>query len=224
MAAPALLRPLSLVLLVVLLVTSHASTPCPSGWSVHGNYCYQVRGMTDYLAKAWAASEADCRRENGNLTSVTSASEQKLLYTLLRFNSTWINVDSVYIGLNSRLTTGGYRWSDGSPVAYTNWKKEFQTKTGKDCVAILTVSGRWTDRECDELTGYICKRLRGMWVSDSQSLRTSRSNGCSIHKVPVSRLDILSQVAVAVGIPWQRTFRSPFLLKSYLRTNDVPSI
>eukprot|EP00118_Oscarella_pearsei_P022672 m.264678 g.264678 ORF g.264678 m.264678 type:complete len:1411 (+) comp40476_c0_seq1:1691-5923(+) len=144
--------------------TNTPSTPCPTGWKLQENYCYQVRGMSDNQAKAWGAGVADCRYVNGkyqaggNLVSINSAAEQTAVYSLLRSNPNATNVASVYIGLNSRLSKGGYHWSDGSPVAYTHWRKGFQTRKGEECIVMATATGQWTDRECDELTGYICKR------------------------------------------------------------------
>lgn len=125
---------------------------------MHGDYCYQPRGLHTNDARSWAASSGSCRADSSVLLSIHSTSEQNFVVNMLRINAS--NIASVYIGLNSRASASGYRWSDDSPVSYTHWKRGFVTETGMDCIVMDTITGYWEDRFCDDVTGFVCKKMK----------------------------------------------------------------
>ena len=130
---------------------------CPSKWFEYNDYCYQIRGVNVAQSKSWTTARHDCRSgiPTSYLASIHRQTEQFFVSSFLKGNAS--NVASLYIGLNSRQTEGGYQWSDNSAVSYTHWKPGFVTDQGKDCIAIETATGYWVDRACDDSTGYICK-------------------------------------------------------------------
>lgn len=138
----------------------HHHTGCPSGWQTWSDNCYIVLGLRSNESQPWDEALTGCSylQSRSSLVTIHSSAEQWFVAGLLRGAAT--NVASVFIGLNSRGTRQGYQWIDGSPVSYTHWKTDFITDQGKDCIAIDTASGFWTDRFCDDLTGFICKMRR----------------------------------------------------------------
>ena len=139
---------------------------CPDGWQLHDHYCYQLRGNTSFTAEIWVAARHDCRSNmpkgfNGFLVSIHSSAEQEFVKQLIRKTVGSANMQSVFIGMSSRTSRGGYRWSDGSPVSYTHWRRGFVTGTGKQCISMETTSEYWNDRNCDDASAYICKGRKG---------------------------------------------------------------
>ena len=140
-----------------------SSLACASGWTLHNGYCYQLRGRTSATATIWTSARRDCRQSpNVFLVSILSSHEQEFIRGLIQNTVNFTNVQSVFIGLSSRTSRGGYVWSDGSPVSYTHWKPGFVTELGKQCVSMGTAGqGYWNDRNCDDASAYICKAKQG---------------------------------------------------------------
>ena len=67
---------------------------------------------------------------------------------------------SLWIGLNDIGTEASYKWSDGSPVAYTNYNyREPNDWIGvEDCLEMYRWNGKWNDLHCSMLRPYICKK------------------------------------------------------------------
>ncbi len=134
---------------------------CPAQWTPYMNSCYQLRGQTSFTAKIWVAARSDCRRNTpmatGYLASIHSQQEQNFVQTMIQGTVNISNVQSVFLGLSSRRSSGGYGWSDGTAVSYTHWKSGFVTEQGKQCIAIGTSNGYWNDRNCDDRAAYVCK-------------------------------------------------------------------
>jgi C-type mannose receptor len=161
---------------VVLLSALEDAVSCPEEWSPHGDYCYQLRGTTSRTSRIWVAARHVCRKK-GYLVSIHSRSEQAFVTQLVLNTSNIANMHSVFIGLSSRTSRGGYRWSDGSPVSYTYWKPGFRSKSGKQCVAIETESpGYWTDRNCDDALAYVCKMTMNALVPTQAPPTQANSN------------------------------------------------
>ena len=71
---------------------------------------------------------------------------------------------SFWIGLNDLGLESSFKWSDGSPVQYTNYmpgepNDVFQQE---DCVEMLKGSATWNDNHCNRQNPYICK-ISGMF-------------------------------------------------------------
>ena len=57
----------------------------------------------------------------------------------------------------------GYKWSDGSTWAYTNWKTGEPNDIGgdDDCVERYQSSRNWNDNNCYAARPFICKMQLG---------------------------------------------------------------
>ena len=74
---------------------------------------------------------------------------------------------SLWIGLNDIGTEASYKWSDGSPVAYTNYNyREPNDWIGvEDCLEMYRWNGKWNDLHCSMLRPYICKKTNSKCAS-----------------------------------------------------------
>ena len=66
---------------------------------------------------------------------------------------------AVWIGLDDIVTEGDYMWTDGSPLAYTNWRNNEPNNFGgnEDCVEFRMGLG-WNDHSCDRLFTSVCEK------------------------------------------------------------------
>ena len=74
---------------------------------------------------------------------------------------------TLWIGLNDIGTEASYKWSDGSPVAYTNYNyQEPNDWIGvEDCLEMHRWNGKWNDLHCSMLRPYICKKTNSKYAS-----------------------------------------------------------
>ena len=74
---------------------------------------------------------------------------------------------ALWIGLNDIGTEASYKWSDGSPVAYTNYNyREPNDWIGvEDCLEMYRWNGKWNDLHCSMLRPYICKKTNSKCAS-----------------------------------------------------------
>ncbi|XP_066299937.1 neurocan core protein-like [Branchiostoma lanceolatum] len=144
--------------------------PCAGGWTERNNYCYKVIGNK----VSWTEANPQCKQLGANLASVQSAAENKILADLIS-HAPQGKLPLVWIGLK-RDVAGQLKWTDGSPVSYTNWAAGQPSNNGlrggEDCVGMyskrgkdhwwFTVkernTGQWNDVTCGGKYPYICKR------------------------------------------------------------------
>ena len=99
----------------------------------------------------WTEAEAHCQGLEGQLASVQTLEEQQEVESLAEYGTAWL-------GGNDREKEGDWRWSDGSPWVYTNWKDKSGGKKGdlKNC-ALLIASRGWMDYPCDDIKPFVCQ-------------------------------------------------------------------
>jgi Ca2+-binding RTX toxin-like protein len=76
-------------------------------------------GLTS-TASAWTAAESEALSHGGHLVSITSALEQDFI--VRTFLAPPDDRRIFWIGINDAAVEGRFVWSDGEPVAYTNWQ------------------------------------------------------------------------------------------------------
>ena len=117
-----------------------------------GSKCYGL--MT--IPKTWWSAEDDCVSQGGHLASITSDSENSVVYDL-RGNLTSQFLD-IWIGLSDTVRENKFRWIDDDTVSYTMWdngepnNRPFQG----DCVRMVS-SGKWSDTPCWRHRQYVCE-------------------------------------------------------------------
>uniref|UniRef100_A0A8C4W867 Mannose receptor C-type 1 n=1 Tax=Gopherus evgoodei TaxID=1825980 RepID=A0A8C4W867_9SAUR len=118
-----------------------------SGFTLYGNSSYSLISSR----MNWEEAQKNCKAEYSELASILDPYSQSFL---------WLQVlkigQPVWIGLNSNVTSGFYKWTDNWRIKYSKWASE-EPKQNLACV-YLDVDGTWKTGSCDENYCSVCKR------------------------------------------------------------------
>jgi hypothetical protein len=127
---------------------------CSPGWFAlaSSDLCY----MTVQNYATWPAASAACNQQSGQLVSITNAAVQE---ELLAQVANLCN-GGCWIGLHLSKYSNNFQWSDGSPLAYTNWYPGQPGSTPADSVYMNTqYNGQWMTYDGENQNfDYICER------------------------------------------------------------------
>uniref|UniRef100_A0A087XUB2 Mannose receptor C-type 2 n=1 Tax=Poecilia formosa TaxID=48698 RepID=A0A087XUB2_POEFO len=133
------------------------SSSCETFWDTDPltDSCYQFNFQATL---SWSEAQRSCKQQGADLLSIGKLHEQTYINGILNAYSS-----SLWIGLNDLDISGGWQWSDSSPVKYLNWDKgttEHPTHAEDDNCAVVQSesSGRWQNRDCTEALPYACKK------------------------------------------------------------------
>ncbi|KAI4903512.1 hypothetical protein NFI96_027557 [Prochilodus magdalenae] len=141
--------------------TTAAPTQAPKGgcapdWIKFQDKCYKV----ELEPKTWTDARTYCIESGGNLASVSYALQQAFLNTKMAHDIT----PDLWIGF-SNLAGRRFKWTDGSPVKFTNWLTESSEFYGMEnmCTAMggsqtRKQLGKWIKKDCNDTIGFICSR------------------------------------------------------------------
>ncbi|XP_071751059.2 uncharacterized protein LOC139908314 [Centroberyx gerrardi] len=136
---------------------------CADSWTglPHFRNCYRLFHNVDYSEKkSWVAALEDCVSRGADLVSIHGQAEEEFLSLYSKGTSKWI-------GLKHNPIEGGYSWSDGTPVAHTNWGPgEPNNHEGREeCVEMVSNTNGtyswWNDLNCDAHQDWICMIAKG---------------------------------------------------------------
>lgn len=118
-----------------------------------------IEGTTFHLCNLplpWNEALAFCQAKGLTLARMDRAEQAKAL----RDAASKHNKERWWIGLSDHSEEGTFRWTDGSPVEWTNWAKREPDNDGcnQDCAALKERGkGKWHDTHCGQHRPFICR-------------------------------------------------------------------
>ncbi|XP_042909448.2 macrophage mannose receptor 1 [Parasteatoda tepidariorum] len=139
---------------------------CEKEWYRLGNKCYKPYGKKWSQRKSWDEAKIECEKEGASLASIHSADEQSFITDIMLDTGT-----TMWIGLENIDKGTVFKWSDDSPLDYSEWNANEPMMTDEDrgysrdnsrlCVHLDYESfsmGKWSDIPCHRRLAYVCQK------------------------------------------------------------------
>ena len=111
-------------------------------WVIKPDFSQQTGGHAYKKIKceSWEDARTQAVAEGAYLVAINDEAEQKWLQAVFGNQSSWI-------GLNDIAQDGEWRWDNGEPLTYTNWKYQEprDISNGDKDYVFLNYSGKWED-------------------------------------------------------------------------------
>ena len=134
-----------------LVVEVEIATKEEEGWEEYVEYREGPKYKLYTEEKSWIEAESHCQDEGGHLASVLSQGDKEDLEAIAGLGTFWL-------GGTDEGENGKWRWSDGKPWEYTNWRWGDEERMGFHC--LQSDIGYWYDKMCPMRINFICKFTR----------------------------------------------------------------
>ncbi|KAM9817921.1 snaclec 3-like [Syngnathus typhle] len=161
MSLPTLVVALALTLCAWITLCGDIS--CDSGWDVFGSSCYKKMPATN----GWLGARLHCALEGGDLVSFNSSAEEDFVKGKMGLDPFWIGLSNLECGhkLCHRMSGKEPKWSDDTPLIYSNWDAgQAVSTTSESCAYVKRKAyesdqcDKWRTGLCESSLAYICKR------------------------------------------------------------------
>ncbi|XP_063777611.1 macrophage mannose receptor 1-like [Pseudophryne corroboree] len=146
--------------------TTMAEPTCPEGWTTSNTLsaCYKHYYTEEAdKKKSWYEARDFCRAIGGDLLSISSEEEKRIVRTMLM--RPVIFSQAYWVGLVSSDPDEGFTWSDGTPMGYQNWGYgEPNNYQGVEFCGEVKVyfDLPWNDKNCEVPANWICELKKGV--------------------------------------------------------------
>uniref|UniRef100_A0A8C7S8W6 Aggrecan core protein n=1 Tax=Oncorhynchus mykiss TaxID=8022 RepID=A0A8C7S8W6_ONCMY len=152
---------------------------CAEGWVEFMGSCYLHFAERD----TWPDAEQRCQELNGHLVSITSQQEQEFVNSNAQ--------DYQWIGLDDKDVQNEFRWTDGSPLEFENWRPnqpDNYFNSWEDCVVMIWhENGQWNYVPCNYHLPFTCKSGPVMCHSPPE-VANARPMGSRRDRYPVNSI------------------------------------
>ncbi|XP_029003075.1 macrophage mannose receptor 1 [Betta splendens] len=135
------------------------TTALPRAFHKFGNDSYKLVAQK----MRWDEARRQCQADDADLASILSPFIQA--YVTLQISK---HNEPVWIGLNSNVTGGRYRWVDNWMLSYAKWGKD-EPKINYGCV-YMDVDKTWKTAPCTNSYYSLCKRSQDVAPTDPPQL------------------------------------------------------
>ncbi|CAH2305598.1 Hypothetical predicted protein [Pelobates cultripes] len=153
---------------------------CGDGWIQDATLqtCYQFNTQASLK---WKEAYESCLSQGADLLSISGLDE------LINITSNQNLPEAVWIGLNRFDNSGGWQWSDGTPLNFINWNQEknrFSHLEDSDCGVLNTGTGLWQNQHCGLSFPFICKKKIAEDVSEPLDYWVYSETQCDTNWIP----------------------------------------
>nr|XP_020041963.1 collectin-12 [Castor canadensis] len=135
---------------------------CPPHWKNFTDKCYYFSVEKEIFEDA----KLFCEDKSSHLVFINTREEQQWIKKQIAGR------DSHWIGLTDAEHENEWKWLDGTPAHYKNWKAGQPDNwghghgPGEDCAGLI-YAGQWNDFQCEDINNFICEKDRKTVLSSA---------------------------------------------------------